>query len=222
MTKYTLSFYLLAITAMMNLAGCASSPYAGAPTTMARTPGIYHLVLKGDTLWRISRTYNVDLDQLVRINHIPDATKIEVGQKIFIPHRKKQISLTRRVKGDDFGWPVNGRIVSSFNQNYENMINKGINIRPAGGSDVVASRSGRVVFLDHGFKRYGKTIIIDHADGYLTIYAGNSQIYVKIRDYVQKGQSIAKIDPLGKLSNAYLHFEIRKGDTPKNPLFYLP
>jgi len=165
----------------------------------------------------------VDLDQLARINHIPDATKIEVGQKIFIPHRKKLISVTRNSRVDeDFGWPLNGAVISSFNQNYANMVNKGINIRPSGNSDIIASRGGRVVFLSPSFARYGKTVIINHADGYMTIYAGNSEIYVKIKDQVAKGQTIARINPKGNLHNNYLHFEIRKGNTPKNPLFYLP
>lgn len=205
------------------LAGCATAPYTGAPPITGRTPGIYHHALKGETLWRISKTYNVDLDQLARINHIPDATKIEVGQKIFIPHRNKPISVTRSSRADeDFGWPLNGAVISSFNQDYANMVNKGINIRPSGDSDIIASRGGRVVFLNPSFGRYGKTVIIDNADGYMTIYAGNSEIYVKINDHVDKGQAIARITHKENLHNNYLHFEIRKGDTPKNPLFYLP
>jgi len=214
---------IIAVYSLGNLIGCATAPYTGAPPITGRTPGVYHHVLKGETLWRISKTYNVDLDQLARINHIPDAAKIEVGQKIFIPHGKRPISVTRSSKADeDFSWPLNGAVISSFNQDYANMVNKGINIRPSGSGDIIASRGGRVVFLSPSFRRYGKTVIIGHADGYMTIYAGNSEIYVKIKDHVSQGQTIARINPKGSLHNNYLHFEIRKGDTPKNPLFYLP
>ncbi len=101
MLKTKIIFLTINLISFTVLAGCASAPYTGAPSITGRTPGIYHHVLKGETLWRISKTYNVDLDQLARINHIPDAAKIEIGQKIFIPHRKKPISVARRSKADE-------------------------------------------------------------------------------------------------------------------------
>jgi murein DD-endopeptidase MepM/ murein hydrolase activator NlpD len=101
------------------------------------------------------------------------------------------------------------------------MINKGINIQTYGSPNVVASRSGKVVFYDDNFKDFGKTIIIDHGDGFSTVYARNSQVFIKIGDYVQRGTLIAKAGSTDRDKNTYLHFQIRKGYIPQNPYFYL-
>jgi len=179
-------------------------------------PGIYHKVERGQTLWRISKMYNVDLDELASINHIPDAASIEIGQLVFIPHKKKVISSYVMPAGlEDFIWPVKGRVIASFGQNFDDMINKGINIRVSGEKEVVASRAGRVVFSCVDFKGYGRTVIIDHGDGLSTVYAKNSQLLVKSGDIVSQGM------PVGRIRDAYLHFEIRKGHLAQNPNFYL-
>jgi murein DD-endopeptidase MepM/ murein hydrolase activator NlpD len=102
------------------------------------------------------------------------------------------------------------------------MINKGINIQPGGGIDVVASRSGKAVFLCENFGGFGKTLIIDHGDGLSTVYARNYQILVKAGDNIQKGQLIAKAGSAGRDKSVYLHFEVRKGHISQNPYYYLP
>ncbi len=186
-------------------------------------PGVYHRVARGQTLWGISKIYNLDIDELVRINRISDATRIEVGQLIFIPERKKIEPQPPRLSGEDFIWPIKGKVIVPFGQTYNNMLNKGINIQAQQNSDVVASRSGKVVFYDPEFLNFGKTIIIDHGNGFTTIYAGNSQVFVKPGDTVQKGAPIARVgSSQGRDKNSYLHFEIRKGYISQNPYFYLP
>jgi len=185
-------------------------------------PGIYHHVEKGQTLWRISKIYNVDLDEIARTNHIPDATSIEPGQLIFIPSAQKKQYLSKQTFAEDFSWPLRGRVITSFGQTLNDMINKGINIQRVRSQDVIASRSGKVIFYDTNFENFGKIVIIDHGDGFSTVYARNSEVFVKIGDYVQRGTVIAKVGSSDRDKNAYLHFEIRKGHIPQNPYFYLP
>jgi len=154
------------------------------------------------------------LEEIVSINHISDATNIEVGQLIFIPGRQKpQAQPVKFSLSEDFIWPLKGKVIATFGQIFNNMINKGINIESYAG-DVVAARSGKVVFFDDHFSGFGKTIIIDHGDGFSTVYAMNSQVFIKAGDYIEKRALIAKASTL--------HFEIRKGHIPQNPLFYLP
>jgi len=200
--------------------GCATVPSV-APPISAKIPGTYHRVEKSQTLWRISKIYNVDLEELVKINHISDAASIEVGQMIFIPQQKKALSLINEYLGEDFIWPIKGRVISTFGQTYDNMINKGMNITPNRPQDVVATRSGKVIFYSPDLKGFGKTIIIDHGDGFSTVYAGNSEVLIKTGDMIQKGTTIAKIGS-SRSRNNYLHFEIRKGHVSQNPYFYLP
>jgi murein DD-endopeptidase MepM/ murein hydrolase activator NlpD len=121
----------------------------------------------------------------------------------------------------DFIWPLKGKIIAVFGQSFNNMANKGINIQPYNDLDIKASRSGRIIFYADDFKNYGKTIIIDHGDGFSTVYARNAEIFVKIGDYVQQGSYIAKAGSSGRDKNIYLHFQIRKGHIPQNPNFYL-
>jgi len=201
---------------ILNLTGCATEPLATTPLPPQSMPGFYHYVEKGETLWRISKTYRIDMDNLVTINHISDATKIEVGQQIFIPRKQKQPMITQPqiASEEDFIWPVKGKVVATFNQTTDNLIEKGIDVRAYEDNTIVASRSGRVVFLSPSFVRYGKTIIIDHHDGFLTVYAKNQEVLAKIGENVRQGDAIAKAQ--------ILHFEIRKGHLSKNPLFYLP
>ncbi len=166
--------------------------------------------------------YNVDLDEILRLNRISDATAIEIDQLIFMPRQEKKQYPAKQYSAEDFIWPVKGRVIASFGLTFNDMINKGLNIENHKGAQVMASRSGKIVFYNSGFKDFGKTIIIDHGDGFLTVYARNSEVFIKIGDYVQKGAVIAKIGSAGKDKNAYLHFEIRKGHVPQNPYFYLP
>jgi len=205
------------------LSGCATTPYIK-PAAPAGVPGIYHKVVRGETLWRISKRYNVDLTEIVRVNRISDAATIDTGQLIFIPHGQKSqyLPIPAKSPAEDFLWPVRGKVITTFGQTFNNTLNKGLNVQCYRSLDVVASRSGKIVFYDDDFKTFGKTIIIDHGDGFSTVYARNSQVFSRIGDYVSKGALIAKAGSTDRDRNIYLHFEIRKGHIPQNPYFYLP
>jgi LysM repeat protein len=218
--------YLLpTICYLLFLAGCSTVPYVQpaavkAPSGMA---GTYHRIEKGQTLWKISRIYGVDLEELAQVNRISDATAIEIGRQIFIPNRfKPQLPGARYGDKDDFIWPLSGRVTGSFGQTINNMVNQGINIQPYGSPEIAASRSGKVVFLSRDFEGFGKTLIIEHEGGLFTVYARNAEIFVKAGDNVPKGAVIARAGSSGRDKNTYLHFEIRKGHISQNPLFYLP
>ena len=198
------------------LAGCETTPPSAKAILppVVGMPGVYHRIEKGQTLWKISRIYNTDIDDIARINHVDDSGNIELGQVLFIPNVRKAAP-TSNVNYEEFIWPLKGKITCSFGQTFNDMLNKGLNIQPAGNYNVLASRSGKIVFLSDNFGIYGKTVIIDHADGLSTVYSGNLRLCIKIGDSVQKGDIIARDD-------GSLHFEIRKGYQAQNPLFYLP
>jgi murein DD-endopeptidase MepM/ murein hydrolase activator NlpD len=207
----------------MLITGCATVEYAPkgpAPEIQSlRLPGTYHRVAKGQTLWRISKMYGVELDELIRINNISDSTQIETGQSIFIPgFLPAPVSASRVYPAgiQDFIWPKKGKIISGFGEETKNGVNKGVTIRVDIGSGVIASASGTVVFSNDNFGDYGKTLIISHNDGIMTLYSLLSSILVKPGDYIHQGTTIAKCD------NGILHFEIRKGHIPQSPYYYLP
>lgn len=212
------------ISLVLGIAGCSTAPYVRPP--IGQMPmgmaGTYHRVEKGQTLWKISKIYAVDLDDLARVNRIVDTTVLEIGQQLFIPDRARpQLAVVKYSANDDFIWPLRGRIIGSFGQTINNIVNKGINIAPGVSLNVLASRSGRVVFSSDNFAGLGKAIIIDHGDGLFTVYTRNSKVFVNPGENVQKGSTIARAGSSGRNSQTYLHFEIRRGPSPQNPLFYL-
>lgn len=232
------------------LAGCATSPRAR-PTTRpvyrvatatqpvsapieqispipmaapAATGVRYHTVRKGDTLWSISKMYDVDLDTLANANSIKDNGSIDKGQVLIIPSsqaaRPKKADYYSAKKAS-FSWPVKGAIVSRFGEKVDTAINKGIDIGAPEGRPVTASRAGRVVYCDSYLKGFGQTVIIDHLDGYQTVYSYNSEILVKVGDTVRQKETIAKVGQSGRAKQPMLHFEIRRDGEPQDPARYL-
>lgn len=210
----------MALAWITTLGGCATYDYSRPGTTSA-LPGIYHRVERGQTLFSISRMYSVDIDELIKANRIFDASRIELGQLIFIPRGQKKSISSLKYSGEEFIWPVKGRVIAVFGSTVNNMINKGINIQAPADTDVVSSRNGKVVFYSGNFLSFGKTIIIDHQDGFLTVYGRNSKVFVKLGDNVLKGTVIAAVGSSGRDKSSYLHFQIRKGHVSVNPYYYL-
>lgn len=112
-------------------------------------------------------------------------------------------------------WPAQGPIVRPFVE-----FNKGINIGGEIGDPIYAAAAGVVVYSGDALKSYGNLIIIKHNSVFLSAYAHNSRIRVKEGDWVKKGEKIAEMGNSGS-PRAMLHFEIRKGGKPVNPLSYL-
>ncbi|MBA2124338.1 hypothetical protein B9J78_05325 [bacterium Unc6] len=206
--------YLLTVSLL--LSGCipARRVYTPPPRQVYTLPktrdGFYYTVKKGDTLFSISRAHNIKMQDIIDRNHLPDPGKLEIGQKLFIPLTQSYI------------WPVRGRVVNFFGESMPGGIkNRGIDIKAPEGSRVVASREGRVVFYETNFKGLGKVIIIEHSDGYRTLYGSNREIYVKLNDYVKQGQLISTVGNTGRKGIPHLHFQIRKGHAPVDPLLFL-
>ncbi|MFA5116066.1 MAG: peptidoglycan DD-metalloendopeptidase family protein [Candidatus Omnitrophota bacterium] len=217
---------LIAILSLF-LIGCATTaPTPSATSIPAKTQGTagnYYKAKKGETLWRIAKKFNVDLEELAKLNHISDAAKIETGQLLMIPPAGSggYGDLAKTNGNEDFIWPLKGEVIGRFGERTNNILNKGLNIRAPYGEEVVASRSGIVSYCGENLKSFGRTVIIDHGDGFLTVYARNAQLFVKTGDKVAQGVAIGKVGSAGKDKTAFLHFEIRKGHKPQNPYYYL-
>lgn len=87
----------------------------------------------------------------------------------------------------------------------------GTDIQAYSGTTVVAAASGRVITATQTRYGYGRYIILDHGNGYTTLYGHNSSLLVKVGDYVQQGQAIATVGRTGNATGNHCHFEIRKG-----------
>ena len=121
-----------------------------------------------------------------------------------------------------FRWPVRGRVISGFGPIANGQQNDGINLAVPEGTAVRAAEDGTVAYAGSELKGYGNLVLVRHNDGYVTAYAHASELMVKRGDTVRRGQVIAKSGQTGTVTAPQLHFEIRKGSAPVDPMKFLP
>ena len=137
---------------------------------------------------------------------------------------KTDIATTEKVvsnNDDGFKWPVRGRIISEFGKKPDGQKNDGINLVVPEGTPVKASRDGEVIYAGDELEGYGKLVLVRHPGNWVTAYAHNSELLVKRGDQVRRGQPVAKAGRTGSVSFPQVHFEIRKGATPVDPMSHL-
>lgn len=179
---------------------------------------IIYYVKKGESLWSISREYNVKLESIIAANSITNASKISAGQQLRIPNVPGA-----RLNINNFIWPVRGRISSPYGVrvlNGRKEFHAGIDIGGPTGTNIVAAESGRVSYTGY-MRGFGNVIILSHDRGYSTVYGHNLVNLVKKGQYVKRGSIIGKVGRTGNASGSHLHFEIRLSGKPVNPLSYL-
>ncbi len=120
-----------------------------------------------------------------------------------------------------FGWPVHGRIIAAFGPKPNGLQNDGINLAVPEGTAIRAAEDGVVAYAGNELKGYGNLVLLRHADGFVTAYANASKILVNRGERVKRGQIIARSGETGNVASPQLHFEIRKGTTPLDPMRYL-
>jgi len=120
-----------------------------------------------------------------------------------------------------FVWPVQGKVIGAFGSSKDGMKNDGINIAAPNGAPVVAAADGTIAYAGNELRGFGNMILIRHDGGYVTAYAHNASLLVKKGDKVKRGQTIARVGQTGAVFGPQLHFEIRKGTQPVDPLSFL-
>lgn len=123
--------------------------------------------------------------------------------------------------GNNFRWPVRGRVISAFGSKPNGKHNDGINVAVPLGTSVKAAENGVVAYAGSELEGYGNLILIRHANGWVSAYAHNDEILVKRGDEVRRGQVISKAGKTGSVSQPQVHFELRKGSQPVDPLKHL-
>jgi len=122
-------------------------------------------------------------------------------------------------------WPVKGVLALPYGSYRDPkfktpVFRNGIHIKSREGEAVKAVYSGKVVFADW-FRGYGKVVIINHGEGYHTVYANLSEIFLSKGDIIKQGALIGRVGDSGVLNAPGLYFEIRYKGKPLNPLQWL-
>jgi murein DD-endopeptidase MepM/ murein hydrolase activator NlpD len=120
-----------------------------------------------------------------------------------------------------FRWPVRGKVITAYGAKANGKANDGINLAVPEGTPVKAAEDGVVAYSGNELKGYGNLVLVRHSNGYVTAYAHASELLVKRGDTIKRGQIIAKSGQSGEVGSPQLHFEIRKGSSPVDPLQFL-
>ncbi len=126
----------------------------------------------------------------------------------------------RTLKGS-LDWPVKGKILSRFGSLRKGGKLKwqGVTIAASSGVEVKAVTTGKVVFADW-FRNMGLLMILDHGEGYMSLYGHNERLLKKPGDWVLAGETIARVGDSGGQGRSALYFEIRQGGSPVNPALW--
>jgi septal ring factor EnvC (AmiA/AmiB activator) len=151
---------------------------------------------------------------------LKQAAEAEKTQAVWIPAGRGL-----KVKRGKINWPVDGTIIQSFgksrNAQFKEVVdNTGIQIQAPGGTPFRAVADGKVRFADW-FKGYGKLVILDHGEGYYSLYAQAAELDVTEGQAVSAGQILGTVGDTGSLVGTSLYFEIRKNGIPQNPTLWL-
>lgn len=147
------------------------------------------------------------------------------GAMIAALQRKKSKSYLPSGKGSKFDWPVRGPLASPFGNRIHPILKRkifhsGIDIAAPNGTPVKAPAAGEVIY-DGWLRGYGRVVVLNHGQGYSTLYAHLSASLVKEGQEVKPGAVIARVGRTGNVTGYHLHFEVRIYGTPANPIKYL-
>jgi murein DD-endopeptidase MepM/ murein hydrolase activator NlpD len=120
-----------------------------------------------------------------------------------------------------FRWPVRGRVIAGFGPATNGQHNDGINVAVPENTPIKAAEDGVVAYAGNELKGYGNLVLVRHPNGYVTAYAHAKELMVKRGDQIKRGQVIAKSGQTGNVDAPQVHFEIRKGPAPVDPMPFL-
>lgn len=194
--------------------------------------GVYHQVGGSDTIEGIASTYKTDPQLIIDfpLNELdPENPVIFPGQWVVVPGGSKPF-VPRTITayyGDlpgnatagsgSFIWPASGNIYQGFWTGHP-----AIDIAARSGAPVLAADSGYVIVAGWDNNGYGYHVVIDHGNGYQTLYAHLQAYYVDAGQNVAKGAQIGEMGSTGRSTGPHLHFEVRQGTVQRNPVGFLP
>jgi murein DD-endopeptidase MepM/ murein hydrolase activator NlpD len=190
--------------------------------------GIVHTVKDGETVFTIAKKYKTDAQKIVNFpfNDFTDndTFAINVGQNLIVPDGVIEAAPAIIYQAPpvyvggsgQFMWPTNGVITQ-----YPIWYHMALDIANPSQPPVMAADEGTVVLVKYLNYDYGHHVMIDHGNGFATLYGHMTEIYVSQGQHVSRGQVIGKMGSTGRSTGTHLHFEIRRNGATQNPMSYL-
>ena len=196
--------------------------------------GVRHKVTRGETIYSIGKKYKLDEAQVQVIVDYPfneflndETFELATGQHVMVPDGvKTTVSVARPIArtvfttpdagavtaAGSFVWPTSGRITQGYR-----FYHKAWDIANSGGGPILAADAGTVVSSGWDPSGYGNKVVIDHGNGYVSLYAHQSVLQVVVGQRVNRGDVIGQMGSTGRSTGVHLHFEIRQGGVLLDP-----
>ncbi len=182
-----------------------------------------HTVKPGETGAAIAQRYGVPFDQVAIANGLAPPYTVRTGQRLIIPAVLKSPPPAARPRAVPyFRWPHDGKVGARFTGLDDSGGHDGIDIAARPGDMIRAAASGMVVRVDNNHPRFGRMVVLDHNDGWLTAYGPLARATVTQGEFVKAGERIGVAGAAGPVKKPDLHFRILKDDKEVDPLPRLP
>lgn len=208
----------------------------GSTLRVPNQDGIFVTVRANQTVASLAKEYGIYPETILKANEMKAGAALVRKQELFLPGAKVtafvesgkgRTAVSGAVKQKltakrGFGWPTVGKISSPFGWRRDPVggrrdFHTGIDIRAPRGRPIVAAAAGRVVHAGW-MGGYGKTIVISHPGNMTTLYAHCSKLLVQAGTQIRRGQRVALIGSTGRSTGNHVHFEVRRGGSPINPI----
>ncbi len=200
---------------------------AGTKLRIPSSAGLIYIVRPDDTLESIANMFGVDTDRVVKDGQGTAVTEPEIGQEVLIlnptsiPDDDASADANEAVVSSSFKpeWPVRGPISSRYGPNHP----KGVDIAVPSDTAIEAIGAGHVLYAGGSTCcGYGLYVILDHGNGFQSLYGHLIGLEVATDDYIQKKQILGMSGNTGYSTGPHLHLELRHDGIVVNPLSYLP
>jgi murein DD-endopeptidase MepM/ murein hydrolase activator NlpD len=219
---------------LLALAACRVTRAPMHPETPA---GSWYVVSRGETLDDIAKRAGVPAEDILEINGLARAEEVRPGRLIFVlapppaPGQPVEAPVANApgpagaapAGAGRLQWPlvnVPRNVGSPFGAR-DGRAHEGIDLPAPTGTPVVAAADGEVVYAGDGIRGYGNLVVLQHPGDLLTVYAHNSALYVSQGQAVHAGDRVAAVGQTGRATGPHLHFEVRQGQIPRDPMTYL-
>jgi murein DD-endopeptidase MepM/ murein hydrolase activator NlpD len=225
-------FAVLAFVLACPASGCRNGRPPMHPESL---PGSWVVVGADETLDDIARHAGVPAEDILELNGLQSAAQVQPGKLLFVltagaPAADLPAEAASGPVAAENGarptlrWPLTTiRVVigSPFGTRW-GKAHQGIDLPAPIGTPVFAAADGRVVYAGSGIRGYGNLVVLKHPGDLLTVYAHNSVLLVSEGQAVHVGDRIALVGQSGHATGPHLHFEVRTGQIPRDPMSYLP
>lgn len=199
------------------------SVYSGQKLKVPSMDGLVHVVSKNESIASIAKKYNASVTDIIDTNDLSSEVLME-GAELFIPGARLDSNTLQKAMGEIFTNPlkVKYRITSRFGHRLDPITgvastHKGLDMACPTGTPIYACRSGRVLKASFS-SLYGNYVVIEHVDGYQTLYAHMSKSIAKKGDRVSQGTKIGLVGNTGYSTGPHLHLTVYKNYKPVDPL----